>query len=297
MDITHLGEIAALATACSWTIGVMLFEQVTKKIGTIITNFFKVIIAFILLAVFTWVTRSTPFPSDLPLWAWIWLSLSGIFGFIIGDLFLFHSFKLVGARTSMLVYAFSPILTAIGGYIFIKENLTIISIAGMGLTLGGIMLVVLRRSAGESEERYALKLKGALFASIATVCQAAGYLFSKQGLLFCDPIEATQIRLLIAVIGFGIILVASKNVTMAGRAMNKYVTPRLILASIFGPFIGVTLSMYALNSTRAGIATTIFATVPVLIILPSIFIFKELIKLYEVLGAIATVAGVALFFV
>jgi drug/metabolite transporter (DMT)-like permease len=296
MNIAHLGEIAALGTACSWTVGSLLFEQVTKKIGTIITNTFKVIIAFVLLTIFIWITRSTPFPAGSPLSAWIWLSVSGFFGFTIGDLFLFQAFKIIGARTSMLVYAFSPALTAIGGFLFLNESLTMISIAGMVLTLSGIILVVLRRSAGETQERYALKLKGALFASVATVCQAAGYLLSKQGMLFCDSIEATQIRLLVAIIGSAIILIATKKVLTVRQVMDKQITFRLILASIIGPFIGVTLAMFALHTTKAGIASTIMATVPVLLILPSVFILKERVTVYEILGAVTAVAGVALFF-
>ena len=298
MNIPHIGEIAALVTACSWTVGVMLFEQVTRKIGTFVTNFLKVIIAFLLLATFTWITRSTPFPIDAPQNAWFWLSLSGIFGFTVGDLFLFQAFKLVGARISMLVYAVSPALTALGGFFFLDERLTSTSIAGIVLTLGAILLVVLQRSPRDTDNVYALKLKGALFASIATVCQAAGYLFSKQGMYFCDSITATQIRLIVAIIGFGIVVILIKNSMMVWHTLrNKYVISRLVLASVFGPFIGVTLSMFALHTAKAGIATTIMATVPVLLILPSIFIFKERITGYEILGTIAAVGGVALFFV
>ena len=55
-------------------------------------------------------------------------------------------------------------------------------------------------------------------------------------------------------------------------------------------------SYYGIQHTKAGIAATIMAIVPVLIIPPAIFVFKEKVNLKEILGAIITVAGVAIFF-
>jgi drug/metabolite transporter (DMT)-like permease len=298
MNIPHIGEIAALLTACSWAIGVTLFEQVTRKIGTFVTNFYKVIIAFLLLAVYTWITRSTPFPINAPPNAWFWLSLSGIFGFIIGDLFLFQAFKLVGARISMVVYAFAPALTAIGGFFFLDERLSSMSIAGMALTLGGILLVVLHRSGTSTAESYALKLKGAVVAACATICQAVGYLFSKQGMSYCDSITAAQIRLIAAITGFGIMIIMLRKSMIVWYALRgRYVISRLVSGSVFGPFIGVTLSMFALYYAKVGVASTIIATVPIILLVPSIFIFKERVSVYEILGSVAAVSGVALFFI
>ncbi|MBQ0123443.1 MAG: EamA family transporter [Bacteroidales bacterium] len=66
--------------------------------------------------------------------------------------------------------------------------------------------------------------------------------------------------------------------------------------TLFGPFIGVSLSLMAVEYTRAGIASTLMALTPVLIILPYSFIYKQKIKLQEVFGTIVTIIGVAMFF-
>ena len=126
----------------------------------------------------------------------------GFFGFVVGDLFLFQAYATVGARVSMLVYAFSPAFTAIGSALFMDEHLKPLSIIGMALTLGGIIVVVLHRKNGETAAR-SQRLLGALFALIASVCQASGYLFSKKAMLFCDPLAATYMRLAVAIPGFG----------------------------------------------------------------------------------------------
>jgi len=69
------------------------------------------------------------------------------------------------------------------------------------------------------------------------------------------------------------------------------------LGSFFGPFLGVSFSLIAVQYTQTGIASTIMAIVPILIIPPSIFIFKQKITVWESIGAFISVAGVALFFI
>lgn len=67
-------------------------------------------------------------------------------------------------------------------------------------------------------------------------------------------------------------------------------------ATIFGPFIGVSLSLMAVQYAKAGIASTLMALVPVLIIVPYALIHHQKISIKEVFGTLVTMAGVALFF-
>jgi drug/metabolite transporter (DMT)-like permease len=71
---------------------------------------------------------------------------------------------------------------------------------------------------------------------------------------------------------------------------------RINLGAFFGPFLGVSLSLAAIQYTETGVASTIMSIVPVLIIPPAVLIFKEKVSLRAVLGAALAVAGVALLF-
>jgi len=70
----------------------------------------------------------------------------------------------------------------------------------------------------------------------------------------------------------------------------------LSTGAFFGPFLGVSFSLMAVANTSSGIAATIMAIVPVLIIPPSVWINKEKVTFREVLGACLAVSGVGLFF-
>ena len=124
MFVTHLGEIIALATALCWTITSLSFESAGKKILTMSLNFIRLIIVFILISLYCYFTRGLILPIDASLHNWTWLGLSGLVGFVIGDLFLFQAFIELGARISMLVMASVPPITALMGYIFLDEKLT-----------------------------------------------------------------------------------------------------------------------------------------------------------------------------
>ena len=73
---------------------------------------------------------------------------------------------------------------------------------------------------------------------------------------------------------------------------------RCVLGSmLFGPFIGVSLSLLATQYTSTGIAQTLFALTPVLIIAPAAWLFHQKVTIQETIGAVVSVAGACLFFI
>ncbi|WP_238300087.1 EamA family transporter [Prevotella corporis] len=70
----------------------------------------------------------------------------------------------------------------------------------------------------------------------------------------------------------------------------------LLIAVFSGPFLGVSFSLMAGHYTDAGIASTLMATSPIMILLPSYYLFHEKITLKGVVGAVISVIGVSLFF-
>jgi len=177
------------------------------------------------------------------------------------------------------------------------ETLTLFNLFGMSLTLGGIALVIVNKGSGEKRFSFSHSLKGILFAFIGAVGQAIGLVFSKVGMGDYNAFAATQIRILTGIIGFSIVITFWKKWHNVGNAVkNVSAVKRIGLGSVFGPFLGVSFSLYAVQHTNAGIASTIMAIVPVLIIPASVLFLHQKITLKEVIGAVISVCGVALFF-
>ncbi len=293
----HLGEFAALLTAFFWTITSIAFESASHKIGSVAVNILRLIIGFAFLSVFTLIRRGIILPVDATCENWIWLSLSGLVGFVFGDLFLFKSYTMIGSRFSMLIMTLVPPVTAFFSFLILGERLTLFHYLGMTLTFSGIAMAIFSRPG--KGEKLSLKLspKGILYAFGGAVGQALGLVLSKFGMKSYDPFAATQIRIIAGIFGYTILVtILSRWGSVINATHNKSGMMLTSLGAFFGPFLGVSFSLVAIKYTEAGIASTIMALVPVFIILPAVVLFKQKVTIPEILGAIVSVAGVALFF-
>lgn len=294
---TCTGEIAALATAFFWTITALAFESAGKRVGSLSLNLIRLCIGFAFLTIFLALFRGKPLPLDATLHHWFWLSISGVIGFTIGDFLLFKGFILIGARISMLMMALVPPLTALIGWIVMGEKLTPVNFLGMALVVGGISLVVLQRSPDHKQVKFSHPMRGILAAFGGALGQAIGLVLSKYGMGDYDAFGATQIRIIAGTLGFGVVVTLMGLWGRVGSALkNKNAMSTMTLGSFFGPFLGVSFSLVAVKYAATGVAATIMSIVPILIIPPSIILFKEKVSVREITGALIAVAGVAILF-
>lgn len=295
---SHVGEISALITAVFWTITAICFELAGRKIGSLSVNYIRLIIGFVLISLFTTFSRGMVLPLDATAKAWVWLSLSGLVGFVIGDLFLFQAYLEIGSRTSMLIMASVPPITALLGFITMREVISLSDFLGMVITILGISVVVLVKNPDGKNFEFSRSIKGIVYAFVGALGQSLGLIFSKIGMGNYNPFAATQIRILAGLFGFTVVFIFMKRWDKLKEAVkNKEATKYLLLGSLFGPFLGVSFSLLAIQYTTTGVASTITSIIPVLIIPLSIYILKEKVSPKEILGAIISVIGVCILFV
>lgn len=293
----YAGELAALLVALFWTITALSFEVATKRIGSLPVNITRLLFGFIFLTLFTTIRRGMPLPFDAGSQQWIYLSLSGLVGFVFGDYFLFASYRLISSRIAMLIMTFVPPVTAFLGWIFLGEHMSLQHLAGMTLTVSGIVITVVSRpNGGKMQLRY--PAKGILFAFLGVLGQAGGLILSKIGMGDYDPFASTQIRIITGFLGFLAIIIFTGRLGRVLQSLNdRKALTGITSGAFFGPFLGVSFSLVAIKYTSTGIASTLMAIVPILIIPPSALIMKQKIGPADYIGALISVAGVVLFFV
>jgi drug/metabolite transporter (DMT)-like permease len=301
--LKHAGEIAALLTAIFWTVTALAFEASSKRVGSMTVNLFRLIVGFVFLSIFTWIYRGLFLPVDATPQTWMLLIISGLIGFTFGDLCLFQAFVVIGARISMLLMALAPPMTALIGWIVLGETLTIKSWIGMVLTIAGIALVVLEREEPNKENGTIRKVKfnyplwGILLGLGGALGQSAGLVISKYAMKGYNAFASAQIRVLAGIAGFIILFTLYGHWKDALRSLSdRKAMSQLSLGAFFGPFLGVSFSLISVQLTSTGIASTIMALVPILIIPPSVILFREKVNFKEIIGAVLAVSGVALFF-
>lgn len=141
-------------------------------------------------------------------------------------------------------------------------------------------------------------VRGIILGIVAAAGQGVGLVLSKYGMQDYDSFSSSQIRVITGFVGFGILFfMLGKFKELPTSFRDRKAMKWLIVGSIFGPFLGVSFSLIAVQNTSAGIAQTIMSLVPVLIIPPAVMINKEKVTLREIIGAVIAVIGVALFFI
>lgn len=297
MPSSHAGELAALGTACCWTLTALVFESAGKRVGSLPVNLLRLVIALGFLAMYGVVARGTPLPVDASPHAWTWLSVSGLIGFTIGDLCYFRALVVLGARLSILLMALVPPCTALIGWVFLGERLSALDWLGMALTVGGVAWVTLERRPAAGGGRTRISAGGLLLGLGASVGQAVGLILSKFGMGSYDAFAATQIRVLAGIVGFGLVFTVLGWWSRVGAALRDGAAmTRIGVGAFFGPFIGVSLSLFAVQHAPAGVAATIIEIQPVLILVPAALIYRERISLRAAAGAFLAVGGAALLF-
>jgi len=276
LSSSGLGISAGLSTAVLWTATAVCFEAASRRLGSLAVNILRLAVAAVLFTVLSLVRTGNLLPAALSQDAWFYLGLSGLVGFVVGDVLLFQAFVLIGARLSMLIYASVPLMTALCGFLFLGESMT-----GILMAFGG--------SAG----------------------QAAGLLLGKRGAIGLDSFAATEIRVLAGLLGFVAVLLAAGQARALCDRLRDAVAPGgtaadprqlrslrrallvMCLGALLGPFLGVSLGLLSTQLLPAGTAATLMSTVPVLLIPVSTVAFRERPSLVEVVGAALAVGGVA----
>lgn len=295
---SHYGEMAALFTAFCWTATSLAFESAGKRVGSLSVNWIRLVMAFFLLGILSLYRKGMFVPLDADAPTWFWLSVSGLIGFVLGDILLFQAFIEIGARVSMLIMSLAPPMAALFGWLILGEELTLLHFVGMLVTIVGIAIVVLARKGNGSKVSLHYPLKGILLALGGALGQGLGLVVSKLGMHDYDPFLSTQIRIIAGIAGFTVMVWVSRHAGKLSRAVvNVPAMSRIGVGAVFGPFLGVSFSLVAIQHTTTGVASTIMAIVPVLIIAPSVLVKKEKITFREVLGAVVAVGGVSLLFV
>jgi len=301
------GILFGLLTVLSWTLCIFPFTEAARRIGANTLNHLRLLLATVIITIvsllldagaFAVLFTSAYFPS------WCWLGLSGIIGLTFGDYFAFRMYAILGARVGSVLTTLAPAAALVLGGFLTNEHMSLIGILGILITIGGIANI----SFGKRERGLILDhghgsiSAGVIWGIGASFCQGAGLVLAKRAMmtqhengLDIHPVNATFIRLIIAFSSLAL-------VTLAMGQWRKVLRPAIqnqngglkyaIAGTIFGPFLGVCLSLFTVTHIDASVAQTIFSLVPAAALLFSGLFMKEKISFHSFAGVFIAITGV-----
>ena len=266
-----IGELAALGASCCWAVGSHLFGRIGRsgEVAPGAMNLGKCVAAlgfFLTTALVLGALGGHVVPLASPRAAG-WLLASGFIGLALGDGAYFQAIVTIGVRRSLLLLSTAPVFAAIGGALWLGEQLGAREWAAILAVMIGVGLVVEERDAGSADRPpQRLTAAGVLFGVAAGLGQATGSLMSRVAMAEgVTALDAALVRLPAGVVGIVILAALSRRLVGYARALRR---PRVMGAvagsAAVGTYLGIWLSQFAIgHSSSTAIASTLLATSPI----------------------------------
>jgi drug/metabolite transporter (DMT)-like permease len=296
-----MGEIAALVVSFCWSTTSVQFTLAGRRIGSEAVNRLRLALAALFLSLTHLLLYGRLWPIYAEPFRWAWLGLSGTLGLVLGDGCLFQALLVIGPRLAVLLQTLVPVISAVVAWVLLGEALLPVEIGAILLTVSGVAWVVSEREQGPNspierdKRQYAL---GVLLGVVGALGQSLGLVAAKYGLVDdFSALSATVIRMVVAMGVIWLLALARGQAGATWRALrDKKASLFVAGGSLTGPTIGVWLSMFALQNAPVGIASTLMALSPIIMIPLAHRIFHERSSGRAIVGTVVALTGAVIIF-
>ena len=304
--IESKGIFFALLTMTSWSICIFPFTQAARRLGSNTLNHLRLLLAIVFLSAANLVMNREVFMqifSSSYSYSWLWLGLSGIVGLTIGDFFAFRMYAILSPRIGSVLTTLSPAAALVAGFILLGETINGIGIVGMIITMIGVMSISLGRKERDAipDHGHGSIVAGIIFGILSAICQGVGLVLSKKGMMHNEvlvaPLPATFMRITSGFVTLLIFTIAQGKIRSVVAPITKNQNDGIkyaVMGTIFGPFLGVCLSLYTISNIDVSVGQTIFSLMPVGAMIIAVLFFKEKITFQSLLGVVVAISGVVI---
>lgn len=296
-----LGMSLGVLTALLWAISPLFWASAGRRIGSLQVNILRMALASLMLLAI-WPIYAAML-GHWPAWPtqkqWLWLSVSGAAGMVLGDALYFEAVVRLGARRAILVITLAPVASVLCGWFWLGERMTPQVLVGIALVLGGIGHISwLEARLGHSDkEPGRMTLVGVFLAVAAAVCVGLGAVLGRRAYLIghLDAVMATNVRVWVsAAIWLIIAVIGGFAFRGLPHLRNPHILSRLLGGTVTGPVAGMFAYLFALKHIEAGLVSTLVALSPLFVLPMVIWRYKVRIGWPVVGSTLVVITGVAL---
>jgi drug/metabolite transporter (DMT)-like permease len=255
-------EVYALAIGANLTFSTasMVFSIYARRFAPMWINQVKVSVAFLAFLAAMFITQKiVPIPPIV----FCILLLSGFVGLCLGDIFLFRAYATLGAGRSLVLFSFQPLLLGIYGYFFLGQIFTMNQTFSVACMVACICIFMFERNRTTGS----WDAKSFFWAFLGIALDAFGVMFTRSAYEFSPGLETFQvnvIRCMGALLGYLLLSPRSYSIVWKDlKILPKNEVWIIVIASIGGCFVSLTLYLAALKYAHVGTLTAISITGPV----------------------------------
>ncbi len=286
-----LGAVAALGSALTWALIGLVARALIPHFNALSINMIRSAVGGVLLGVVVLASGSLDALHAVSPTSWVYLTISVITAFAIGDTAFFESTKTIGLARAMSLSMLYPVIASALGVWFLGERITPFVAVGTVVTLGGLVLIVSERAPITSEGPNG-RPRGLALALLAALAFAVSVVLTKPVLHEVDPVSVQAVRLPLA----AVLLWLTPWVRGAGRQVRAHLRtagPLLLLHGVLTAISAVTF-VTALKHADLVLATVLSSTSPLFALPIGFVVFGERVTWRAAVGVVLCVGGIAL---
>lgn len=287
-----LGVVCALASALVWTLIGVLARALAPYFSALAVNMLRSALAGVLLGVVVLASGSLGTLAAVPAPAWLYLGVSVLTAFAIGDTAFFESTKAIGLARAMTISMVYPLIASGLGVWLFEEPITPAIALGALVTLGGLALIVSEGAPAMPGVGPDHRGRGLGLALLAAVAWGVSPVLMKPAVLEVDPVSVQAVRLPFAALVLWVTPWA-RGTAVRVRAHLTEAGPLLLGIGVLTALSAVT---WVAGLKYAGITlTSILSSTSPLFALPiGLLAFGEPVTWRALAGTLTCLAGLAL---
>lgn len=292
--------LPSLLTVLCFASSALAGERTVRFWGAQLGNLLRLTIACVVM----WSITFAFFPGSVRLDSFAWLFVSGVVGFGIGDIALFHAYARLGARLTILLnLCTAPLWSAAVEWVWLGTVIAPRDLVAAATILAGVILALLAREPGRGTGS---RLVGILAGLVAGCGQGLGAVISRKafevaaaGGFELNGLSAASQRvaggLTMAMIFCAALAALGRlHSRPAVRGHGREAFGWLLGSALFGPVLGVSCFQWALHDLPAALVTAVVATTPIALIPLAVAFNGERPRPLAIAGSVIAVAGVIL---
>jgi len=290
MNELTLGILAGLGCGLNWAVTSLLVRTLLGRLTPVGIGALRATGGGGLLVGLALAAGEGPAMLHAPLWVVLSLATAILLAMGVGDTLFFRSMDSLGVTLALTLSLLNPLLTTLTGIVLYREPLTLLRLAGIGLVIGGLVLIV----SGEEEAGAAtgrMRRQGLRLVFIAAGCWALAATIVKPALREVPVLAGTALRIPIAAL-----VLWWTPWTRGTLAAVRESTPaerwRLVTLCCLNA-LGSIFFTVAIRSGGVAIGNALASTSPLFAIPLEILVLKKRPSSRTIAGAMLTVAGIA----
>ena len=292
-----MGAVYALTAALSWAGSSAILKSLTTRIDALSLNTLRLCAASLLVLPLILLSGRGTELINTPLMPLVYLVVSGVISLAIGDTIFIKSLSYLNVSHAFpIAQCSNPVFTMLLAVLLLGESFTWVTGLGTFFVLLGIYLITSTQMAPSIHSTPGrIRGKGIILALIAGAVWAIAAVTLKLGALDTDPLVAAAIWMSSATIVFLPFALSQRK--KGALQLKKYGSRSLALALTSGVVdldVGVVLFIIAIQLIGAGKAVVLSSTSPLFLLPFSVFILRERLTRFTLIGIFTGIAGICL---